>query len=185
MDIMEPMKCCRDCGQDKPLSEFYASPGRRDGRASYCKPCHNARNRAWAQANPEKVRESVAAAGRRYRGKPARATRGPVHGPPVPTGQGRWVTRGQLHGPPAPKQDGKLSRFGLSQEDYRRILDAQGGVCALCGGTDPDRRLAVDHCHETGRLRGLLCFACNTGLGKLGDTVAALERAIEYLRGAA
>lgn len=65
---------------------------------------------------------------------------------------------------------------------------AQGGLCALCasktrlGGRQPDSA-CVDHCHETGRIRGILCFGCNTALGKLGDTTEALERALRYVQG--
>jgi len=83
------------------------------------------------------------------------------------------------------KRRGKLALKGVTPEQYADMLEAQGGVCALCGGTDPDRRLAVDHCHETGAVRGLLCFACNTGIGKLGDTAEALYRAWQYVAGAA
>ena len=53
-----------------------------------------------------------------------------------------------------------------------------GKVCAICGS---DEGLAVDHDHETGRVRGVLCRSCNTGLGFFGDDVARLARAIEYL----
>ena len=61
-------------------------------------------------------------------------------------------------------------KFGMTVEDYDRLLAEQGGVCAICGGL-PSRtkHLHVDHCHETNRLRGLLCDACNLGLGKFKD----------------
>lgn len=58
----------------------------------------------------------------------------------------------------------------------------QGGVCAICGGTNPSgHRLAVDHDHETRRVRGLLCHACNAGIGKLRDSPDLLRKAIDYL----
>ena len=54
--------------------------------------------------------------------------------------------------------------------------------CDLCGKTGgPPRRYHVDHCHETGRIRGVLCAGCNTGLGKLGDNREGLLRALDYL----
>jgi len=74
-------------------------------------------------------------------------------------------------------------KFGMTVEDYDRLLAEQGGVCAICGGL-PSRtkHLHVDHCHETNRLRGLLCDACNLGLGKFKDSPETLERAAAYLR---
>ena len=54
-------------------------------------------------------------------------------------------------------------------------------ACECCGKTDR-KALSLDHCHETGTFRGWLCSACNLGLGKLGDSLEALERAIAYLR---
>lgn len=54
------------------------------------------------------------------------------------------------------------TRFGMTLEEYDELFDGQGGVCAICGGSNPDgRRLAVDHDHETGEIRGLLCYRCN------------------------
>jgi hypothetical protein len=69
----------------------------------------------------------------------------------------------------------------LTFEQYQDMLSAQGGVCALCGGVNPRVRLVVDHCHETGRIRGLLCTGCNVALGRLGDTPESLQRVLAYL----
>ena len=56
----------------------------------------------------------------------------------------------------------------MTLEDYERMFDAQGGVCAICGKPRPEERtLHVDHDHETGEIRGLLCFSCNNALGRL------------------
>lgn len=71
--------------------------------------------------------------------------------------------------------------FGISLEDYNLMLDKQDGVCAICLNIDPVRSLAVDHCHTTGKVRGLLCRNCNQGLGQYNDDVDNLKRAIEYL----
>jgi len=75
-----------------------------------------------------------------------------------------------------------LHRYGITAEEYEQQLQDQGGRCALC--REPCRtgkRLAVDHDHETGKLRGLLCSACNTGIGSLGDNPVLMDRAIEYI----
>lgn len=77
----------------------------------------------------------------------------------------------------------QLKRFGLTIEEFNALADAQGGVCAICGGPpQKNKSLAVDHCHETGIVRGLLCQKCNRAIGWLGDSLPALERATDYLR---
>jgi len=76
------------------------------------------------------------------------------------------------------------TRFGITLDDYNRMLEEQGGGCAICGGQDPvkNRMLAVDHDHATGKVRALLCTACNIGLGNFDDSIERLEAAIEYLK---
>lgn len=73
-------------------------------------------------------------------------------------------------------------RFGISESEYNGLLSEQRGGCALCGGKNGERRLAVDHCHQTGAVRGLLCLGCNTALGHMGDSLPLLQKAMEYLR---
>ena len=59
------------------------------------------------------------------------------------------------------------STYGISAEDFDAMLTEQNGCCAICGNKDDGRRLHVDHCHTTGKVRGLLCSPCNTKLGWL------------------
>jgi hypothetical protein len=65
-------------------------------------------------------------------------------------------------------------------EAARRLFAEQGGACAICGARDPEH---VDHDHVTGWIRGILCFNCNGGLGRLRDGVEYLAKAITYLKG--
>lgn len=71
------------------------------------------------------------------------------------------------------------STFGLSLDDYDCMVTAQDGKCAICG--EQNARLCVDHDHETGKIRGLLCRQCNAALGIFYDDPAILQQAIEYL----
>lgn len=72
--------------------------------------------------------------------------------------------------------------YGVTVEEYETRLAAQGGVCAICGnGQGRGHRLAVDHCHDSARIRGLLCHSCNRAIGLLGDNVDLLRKAIDYL----
>lgn len=75
------------------------------------------------------------------------------------------------------------SKYGLSTEDYEALLVAQDGKCAICRDEcETGRRLCVDHDHETGRVRGLLCVRCNALIGYARDDVRTLAAAAIYLR---
>lgn len=86
----------------------------------------------------------------------------------------------------------RLSRYGVSRNEYERMAKEQGYKCKICGSKDPKTRMGslddlrykfcVDHCHETGVVRGLLCMQCNVGLGKFSDSIGNLESAIKYIR---
>ena len=79
--------------------------------------------------------------------------------------------------------------FGITLEQYNEMLDSQGGVCAICGNVETTvnhntkkvQNLSVDHCHTTGKVRGLLCNLCNTGLGKFRENPDFLAKAISYI----
>lgn len=71
----------------------------------------------------------------------------------------------------------------LTVEEYQEMLENQNWLCAICGAdrNKDGTRLCVDHNHETGKIRGLLCHGCNTSLGKFKDSVELLQKAIDYL----
>lgn len=75
----------------------------------------------------------------------------------------------------------KVKRYGITTDDYTRMFEAQGGGCAICKRPPTDRRLAIDHCHTTGKVRGLLCGPCNVSLGQFGDNPRTLLEAAKYL----
>ena len=79
-----------------------------------------------------------------------------------------------------------LKKYGLTEEDYKSLLEGQQGRCAICRSDETQRtntryNLFVDHCHATGKVRGLLCHHCNVGLGHFKDQQELLNKAIEYL----
>ena len=77
-----------------------------------------------------------------------------------------------------------VKEFGITLDQYNSMLEKQNGVCALCfGGPDAkSKKLAVDHCHSTGKIRSLLCRGCNVGIGNLKDSPELLEKAAQYIR---
>jgi len=78
---------------------------------------------------------------------------------------------------------GHLRRtYGITIEEYERLLASQGGGCAICGRQPRrDVSLHLDHDHESGQLRGILCFRCNNALGDFDDDPALLQQAVSYL----
>ena len=75
-----------------------------------------------------------------------------------------------------------MLRYGMTLEEYVLMEEEQSGVCKICAQKCvTGRNLAVDHCHETGKIRGLLCQNCNTAIGKFGDDENRIKKAVEYL----
>lgn len=73
--------------------------------------------------------------------------------------------------------------YGISIDDYNKMFINQEGRCAICKTHQSElpKGLHIDHCHKTNKVRGLLCFKCNSGIGKLNDDVEILKSAIQYL----
>lgn len=86
------------------------------------------------------------------------------------------------------KKDLRLkSTHGISLRQYQEMLESQNGVCAICGNNETVKQqgipqpLSVDHCHETGKVRGLLCSRCNAAIGLLREDLDILASAASYL----
>ena len=78
-----------------------------------------------------------------------------------------------------------MTKYGITEADYERMLKEQGGRCAICDTDTPTGKwkvFAVDHCHHTGVVRGLLCNECNRGMGLLRDDPDLLRKAADYLK---
>lgn len=75
-----------------------------------------------------------------------------------------------------------LKKYGITTDQYTEMLEKQQGMCAICGDThNRGKRLCVDHCHKTGKIRGLLCLSCNIMLGNAIDSPATLRAGAQYL----
>jgi hypothetical protein len=145
---------CEDCGVD--VESKY-------GRGRYCLACkrRKAAAKAAAQfaANPERVRQRGRESSARMRADPERRARK------------QQVARTR-----------RLQRdYGLTEQQYDALVEEQLGFCAICHQLPGVRGFVVDHNHETGEVRGLLCDRCNTGLGLFRDLPDNLRRATAYL----
>lgn len=98
--------------------------------------------------------------------------------------QARWRERHRDRHAAQTRAAKLRSKYGLSIEDFERIAAIQGDRCALCRTDTPGGRGSwhVDHDHETGAIRGLLCMRCNRAIGMFEDSTDLLELAIRYLR---
>ena len=96
-----------------------------------------------------------------------------------------WVSKNKERVKSLKRQSALLRNYGITTEDYDRILQSQAGNCATCGRTDSGRpknpRLVVDHNHKTGKVRGLLCSLCNVAIGMIQESPERLERIKTYL----
>ena len=165
---MESTKQCRTCGETKPLSDFYRTPGARDGHRNDCKACNLAYKRERYAADPDKYKAMV------KRWQQANAAE---------LNEYRRLRRTRESVKRQERNTYYLRTYGISADEVDAMLAAQGGGCAICG-VKPDRlaSLHLDHDHDTGHLRGILCVDCNHGLGKFRDDPELLVAATEYLR---
>jgi len=124
------------------------------------------RNGKWAKENAEKHRENARRWNRENRKR-----------------YNENKLRSAQNNPDTTKERQLKNKFGITLDDYNKILSNQNGVCAICGEQcKTGKMLAVDHCHSTNKVRGLLCQFCNTGLGQFRDRVDFLNKAIKYLK---
>ena len=82
------------------------------------------------------------------------------------------------------KRNNLKARYNISLEVYNNMLTNQGNTCKICGinSCKTGKSFAVDHCHTTNKIRGLLCSNCNTALGLMNDDIARMKKAIYYLK---
>ena len=189
LDINSLTKTCPACKIEKNKEEgFWKSKASRDGYGSRCKKCSRAttkrwseteigkakiraRGRVWRADNPELIKENK----KRFRENNPESVKASI--------DKCWEKNGDQY--KATHWRYWLGKkYGLTEDRYYEILEEQGYRCAICGALEKDsrkERFCVDHCHDTGVVRGMLCFACNVILGNAHDSVPLLQSAIEYL----
>lgn len=150
-------KFCNGCKQTLPIDSFGKS--KKYGWSSRCTPClrKESRERYYIYSQNPEYRKKRAMQTREYRERNPRS----------------YLTR---------KKEWLKSLYGMTLEDYDNMLNEQNGVCAICFQPCKSKKgLAVDHNHETGKVRGLLCANCNGAIGMLQEDPAIIDRAKEYI----
>lgn len=146
------MKTCSRCLIEKNLEDFYSSTRHKDKLYSICKSCCQAKARDRYREDPTKM---------------------------------KLAQKKYLEANPDSRRNTMLkNQRGITLNDYQIMFQAQEGKCAICKTDQKDMKKAlnVDHCHKTGKIRGLLCGKCNQALGLLQDKVEVIETAASYLR---
>jgi len=146
-------KTCTKCFRSQPNTEYYKDKSKKDGHCSSCKSC------LYIYSQTTERKAAVNRQSKRWRKN-------------NPEKSAQSVTNANLR-----------YKYGISLDEYDVMYKTCKGLCEICNKEEgAGKRLAVDHCHETGEVRGLLCFACNTSLGKFNDSISTLEKAIKYLK---
>jgi U3 small nucleolar RNA-associated protein 14 len=150
-------KLCPTCLKQKHFREFNKDCTNKDGLEYSCRDCRNTKRRQLYLKDHKKNKEKS-----KIKSKNFRTTR-------------KDYCR---------NYDLKRN-YGITSEDFDNMLKEQNSVCEICSRKNPNskhNRFHVDHCHETGKVRGLLCSPCNLGLGAFGDNTEVLTEAIKYLK---
>jgi hypothetical protein len=168
------MKQCRKCLQFKPESAFVLR--RESGKLrNECIDCRNARSRE----NYWKNKERYDAYHAEYRKKHADQW-------------SQWATDWNRKHPEKRRSIRLRHCYGITASEYERMLELQGGACAICGETPKKKTLSVDHVHVDGYenftaeekkkyVRGLICQSCNVTLGRIKENIQTLKNMIVYL----
>jgi len=172
-------KLCPRCETTKPQTEFYISA---KGRLSaYCKPCMAAYKRANYKPRPARHETECI-----HCGGPIDLTTRSSRGRRFCGAECRVSYFNSLQTRDFRRDNHLVKRYGISLVEYNQRLAEQDGKCLLCSTPEEDARsgvLDVDHDHDTGAKRGLLCHRCNWGMGILGDDPVLLRKAADYLEG--
>jgi len=152
----EALRVCPLCDKhaysETDLLDFLKDKSSKYGRKNTCSSCHNRKVRGHGEEERAKIRKR---------------------------------SRNWSRANPAKVINAKLlNRYGISLSDYESMLKSQNYSCSICDKHEDEltKKLAVDHDHASGGVRGLLCVRCNLALGHFDDDVSSLTRAISYLR---
>lgn len=144
-------KLCPTCKEYKRSTDFNKKSDRRDGLSPQCRACQ--------KAYKDRNKDQIKAYREKTKDKQRRAVRA-------------WRLKND---------------YGITIEEYESILDSQGNVCKICGNPETAKfrgvlkSLAVDHCHKTGLVRGIICDSCNVGIARFRDNPDVMRAAIQYL----
>ena len=150
------MKICNKCHQEKDITDFDRHPDCKFGVSGVCKKCKNTSRKEQDRLHPERKK--------------------------------KWRKQSYQKNKDKAKEQYLVYHYGINLKEFEYLLQKQNNLCAICQKSETvkhqsgtPKQLSVDHDHETGKIRGLLCYNCNRGIGHLQDNVEILKSAISYL----
>jgi hypothetical protein len=166
--IKDGQRICNFCKTWKPFSDYAKSKTGHMGLSAVCRDCENKKARERYAKNDILSRRKEK---KRIYDKERRE---------------RLRAEGKLKklDPEVQREKAMKHKYGITIKNYEDMVEAQNNKCAICSARGEEERngkLVVDHCHASGKIRGLLCNKCNLLLGHADDTIERLERAILYL----
>lgn len=164
-------RVCTKCGIEKPISEFAKKKTGKYGVKAYCKVCQRADGKRYHAENREEILKRrneyrYGYGAERYRANKQRYEK--KYRKENPEKIAKWDKRGNVR-----------RLFGLTLDEYELLMGER--ICEICGDSEADR-YHLDHCHNTGRVRGCLCSRCNLMLGQAKDNIEILQAGIDYLK---
>jgi hypothetical protein len=179
------MKICNKCQITKPFEQFQRSKRTEDGRLGICRECNRKTEKAYYEKNHDRYKQW------RIKNKENQKVKQKAW---YQEHKGEYLEKRRADYFANPENRHKrmvrmrarnfLKKYGLSTEQIGKILDKQKGKCAVCLkelDSSKPRSIHIDHCHNTGIVRGILCVRCNSAEGHLG-TVENAERLLNYMR---
>ena len=158
---------CGKCKVERPLTDFHRDKTHKDGRVTTCSECRSAYSREHHAKNRGEINKRMREYAKGHRGGYTER-------------QKKW----RLKNPKKHKSQVLKMEYGITLENYIKLLELQGGGCGICKKL-PDSEepyLAVDHNHATQKVRGILCRNCNLGVGYFKDNIELLTSAAIYLK---
>ncbi|MGP4085697.1 endonuclease VII domain-containing protein [Streptomyces sp. KR55] len=176
------LKRCSRCKEYKPRAAFAGNKSTSDGLQAYCRECWAAYHQARQLAKGKNVRPRVKAPeGHKFcRSCGEIKPRSEWHR--NATASDGLSTSCKACRAAKGRGDHLRRQYGITVAERDELIASQGGVCCICLAALPEH---VDHYHETGRVRGVLCFSCNAALGQFKDRPDAIRRAAAYVEGIA
>lgn len=178
-DLPSETKICRTCKLDKPSAEFYKSSVCKDGLCTECKNCSKIKSKMYRDLPPDYEAGPTKKCLRCDLCRPSTEFDKNSAGK---DGLRNWCKN-------CAREDHFQREYGIDLKKYNQMIEEQNNLCAIClknettltnrGKISP---LCVDHCHSTGRIRGLLCRTCNSAIGLFEDDPELLLKAYNYLK---
>lgn len=175
------VKHCPKCNKDKESMYFTKDSKKKDGLSYYCKSCRSTYYKKYRKVNIDKIATDNKEWWKLNKNTECQKRKA-VYG--LNKEKVCATRRSEYKSDPLRFKNYDLKKcYGITLNDYNDMLERQNQCCAICQKhkSNFSKALAVDHCHNTGKVRGLLCTNCNRALGNLKDSIVNAKNAVKYL----